>query len=488
MAIRSIAAGLLTAQTIAVVHVRISNIDHYEKVKSLLDAGFVAVPSSAVAESLKDWHTAFYGGVFFTLTLGLGLTFLSRPAVGWWHRNRNLSVRWSLILLWTGLIGVMNSNGVSAAATAYAVLIPAAVFAASIRDKRGPGSTVRGVGAIHLLGILVLGGIMLLKADTAVFSAVRDRLLLTNPIGIGVNNFYYRYTLYPAQAFKSLNQELIRTWRATDLRGNPTIARLRPTLARLDWLEIGEGGPHDMVVRIDGERLSLYRQGKTILEVPAGEFLARPGLTLKDFSAETDRDVGLRRITFASLTAICLLTIYGGVYFPVHCLAGRRLGPIGTAAASVFVALAAGSLVLSWTSGTIEKKAAGKAALKAFLHADDAALRIKGLIRLCREKRDIQGLADPRGMARGEDPMERYWLARSLAFARSPDTFTVLVDLLDDPQVNVAYQACRSLGRRGDRRAVAPLLSVIHRSREWYVQLHAYRALKRLGWHQNVFN
>jgi len=494
MTCRRVVAGLLTAQAVAVVHVRTSNINHYEKVKSLLKAGFVAVPSPVAAESLKDWQAAFYGGMFFTFTVGLGLTLLSLPAVQWWRRSRDRSfpVRWGLILLWAGLIGMMNSNGVSAAAIAYALLIPTAVFAASIWDGNRLTGTSRSVEMIHLMGVLVLGGMGLLYADTALFSSVRDRLLLSNPVGIAINNFYYRYTLYPAQAFKSLDQDLIRTWRTISPDDDPTNNRLRPALARLDWLAIGGEGSSDMEMRIDRERLSLSRQGREVIAVSVGEFAACPGITLRMFSAETDRGIGLRRVAFASLMVIGLLTIYGTIYFPAHRIAGRCLGPVGAALAGVMIAAAASGLLLFWASGALGDKpsraTASKAMLKALLQADEATVRVKGLTFLYREKRGIHGLADARSIARSPDLLERYWLARVLAFDRSPDSVAVLVGLLDDHQINVACQACRSLGRRGDRRAVPHLLSVIHRSREWYVQLYAYRALRRLGWHQNGFN
>ncbi|WP_373498690.1 HEAT repeat domain-containing protein, partial [Desulfococcus sp.] len=126
----------------------------------------------------------------------------------------------------------------------------------------------------------------------------------------------------------------------------------------------------------------------------------------------------------------------------------------------------------------------GESALRSLLEADDPALRTAGLAWTVRNRREIAGLADLEFLARSPDLRERLWLARALGVSRRPDTFPVLAGLLEDPRINVAYQACHAMGERGDRRGVGPLLSLIGRSGEWYVQLYAYRAARRLGWHQ----
>ena len=58
--------------------------------------------------------------------------------------------------------------------------------------------------------------------------------------------------------------------------------------------------------------------------------------------------------------------------------------------------------------------------MKPLLGAGDAAVRIEGLMRACREKMDVGALADLGKMARSSDLRERYWLARALAFSRHP--------------------------------------------------------------------
>jgi HEAT repeat protein len=210
---------------------------------------------------------------------------------------------------------------------------------------------------------------------------------------------------------------------------------------------------------------------------------------LKAFSAGVDRSAGLRGVVFVSLMATGLLVVYGIFYLPARMAAARIFGSAGAqAAAALAAAAAAGALLLAapWEGRFNGARGASDAALKAMLAADDAGDRAAGLAAIYRLGRDVGDFVDIRKTARSPDLRERYWLVRALDRSRKPGTLPVLVELLDDPQINVAYQACHAIGRRGDRRGIAPLLALIGRSREWYVQLYAYRALRRLEWRQSV--
>jgi HEAT repeat protein len=100
---------------------------------------------------------------------------------------------------------------------------------------------------------------------------------------------------------------------------------------------------------------------------------------------------------------------------------------------------------------------------------------------------DIDVARYPQYTALLESPLvvERYWLTRALATSRSSATYHQLISLMRDPHPNVVCQAYYALGRRGDRRAVKPILEQMAQSGHWYAQWYGYRALRRLQWHQN---
>ena len=81
--------------------------------------------------------------------------------------------------------------------------------------------------------------------------------------------------------------------------------------------------------------------------------------------------------------------------------------------------------------------------------------------------------------------VERYWLARALAGSRDSATYEQLIRLMKDPHPNVVCQAYYALGTRGRPAAIDPIQTQMARSGHWYTQWYGYRALRKLGWHQN---
>jgi HEAT repeat protein len=87
-------------------------------------------------------------------------------------------------------------------------------------------------------------------------------------------------------------------------------------------------------------------------------------------------------------------------------------------------------------------------------------------------------------MLKNPTSQERYWLVRTLAFSRRPETFKDLLKFLNDDDLNVRTMAFKALGLRKNPRAIRPILSKIEKSDHWYDQMHAYKSLRSLGWKQ----
>src|SRR6056297_3266352 len=69
-----IAAGLLASQILFTIFVYESNISLLKSLEAISDAGYIAVPNAYVMSGLDAFLPAFCGGLFFTLTAGVGLT------------------------------------------------------------------------------------------------------------------------------------------------------------------------------------------------------------------------------------------------------------------------------------------------------------------------------------------------------------------------------------------------------------------------------
>ena len=74
---RALLLGLLVAQVIAAIQVYLSNLDLYRNLSLIKAAGYLTIPNQGTMPGLQDFAPAFLGGLFFTLSVGAGLTLLS---------------------------------------------------------------------------------------------------------------------------------------------------------------------------------------------------------------------------------------------------------------------------------------------------------------------------------------------------------------------------------------------------------------------------
>ncbi len=479
--------GMLLAQGIATAHVHRSNLEVHETAEVLLENGYRSVPNVHVTPTLKTLGSAFYGGLFFTLSLGLFLSAFSMICA-WIHvrllgRRRRFLLPFAVLWLW-GIVSA-NLNGVAPFATAYFLLIPPAVFILSLARLRGGPDPRTGMVLAAHAAVLILLALLArdhFRSDT--FSLIRDEFLLTHPAGVKVNDFYYRYTLYAASAFKSLEQKIVRTSHI-DLPENPGLERrLERTLARRDYLPVDTPEAANLVILKVNQDLALLAGDRTVSRVAPKELLTRTKEHLTEFSEKTDRHNFLRQSTF-----IAILGSFGGLLYllilaPIRLIAKvfpKRL-PAELAAAGA--CLVVGGLLL-WRIGAPEA-AMDAVSVNQALASGDTAARIEALKAVERNRWDITSFPGHRKLLTSGSIVERFRMARVLGLSHDPEAFHELRFLLEDPYFTVVYSALFSLGRRGERRAVPAVLSVLDRSDHWYVQLYAYRALRRLGWTQSA--
>lgn len=227
--------------------------------------------------------------------------------------------------------------------------------------------------------------------------------------------------------------------------------------------------------------------------VSPGSFLKSPRETLQAFSRGVDRYGPFRRVTFLSLMAVSGVFVYLILYLPSYFLArlfgrvvqGRFRKPVWVSVMAAVLCIGIGIAVFTATSPEKPPELPPEL-LKNLLASADPEDRVDALRYLHARKIDIAPFEIYQEMANSPHLQERYWLARVLGFSRSSKTYQTNLDLLRDPQINVAYMAYLALGRRGDRRAVAEILERLKSEDRWYVQLYAYKALRRLGWRQTV--
>jgi hypothetical protein len=478
--------GLLTAQIIATIQVYLSNAGLYHSLISIRNAGYLTIPNQRIMQGLLELSPAFFGGIFFTLSLGAGLSLLTLAAA--WIWDRLFSRRKILLLLflvpWIGLLAGVNLKGFCPIVTSYFFLIPIIAFVSALwwlPARRGQRVWLKEI--VHLIPLIILTVLWVSQADSQLFVGLRDNLLLSNSFGMKINDFYYKYTLYPAEVFKSLDQKTLKTSSLEHIDKETIAGLLEKQLINHDYLDIKGNEVVDLTIAEQDNILSFKNKGKTILKIPLKDFLSRPGNVLREFSLGTDRHSLFRHFTFLSLLIGFPITLYI-VFYTIFCLIScafvdTRISPV----ISGILCLLVGVFLLVFfhmgAGAKVEEKDLPEAMVSDHWQDRVAALRLiqqKGL--------DIGSFNAYKNMLASPHIPERYWLARVLGASRQPDTYNDLLIFLDDLYPNVVCMAFHSLGQRGKKGIVREIVKRIETSDHWYEQWYAYRALRTLGWKQ----
>ena len=337
--------GLLITQAAASYFVYQSNLDLLEKTIHLEAAGYLVVPNHLVAASLSRYQPALYGGLFFTFSLGGAVTVLiiglARLWAVWGRRSRALVkgflAIWALAAAWS----IYSQAGFLVTALVLAVPLPV-FWVASGPSPRRAAAPAWTLGSAFLGPLVILGLVWGLLAGPGLFLNIRDYVLWPSSWGRAISDFYYRYTLFPADAFKSLEQKIQRTCRLEGAVNPATAQRLTRSLLDQDYLPLGSGALVDLVVRVQGDVLSLEHRGREVFTVTVRDFLVNPKRELSSFSVMTDQNHLLRRLTGYSLLAGIFPALYL-LSFTLLYLVFRPFLPVtGSALAAGLLCLALG--------------------------------------------------------------------------------------------------------------------------------------------------
>ena len=478
--------GLLVAQVLATIQVFLSNVDLYRTLIAIRDAGYLAIPNQRIMPNLREFGPAFFGGLFFTLSLGSGLSLFSLAAAWVWDR---LLARRKLVLIlfllpWTASLLAVNLHGLCPMVTSYFLIIPPLVFVATSkwmpsRPKQGHWLDTM----VLFLPILVLALLWTPQMDNHLFVDLRDNLLLSNHLGRKFNDFYYAYTLYPAEVFKSLDQKTLKTCNLEGMQEDSSLRSMERELVSCDYLPVEGDVTADLKIAQEGNILSFKHRGKTVLHTTAEEFFINPGAELRKFSSRTDRHAFFRHFTFFSLLIGFPLSLYLLLYGLFRLISGLFLHVRASSILAATLCFVTGITVLvlfhQGRVRTLEVKDVAQA-----LESERWQERVAALKTIEQRGMEIGGFQAYQRMLKSPHIPERYWLAKALGFSRRSETYKDLLALLDDPHPNVVSMAFYGLGRRRDSRAVKEILRRIETSDDWYNQWYAYGALRALGWKQ----
>ncbi len=487
-----LAAGLILSQVLFFIVVYRSNLLLYAKLSAMDAAGYLTVPNTHVTAQLTHILPAFYGALFFTFTTGAGLCILAMTAA-WIYKRIFNSRRWCILFLlvcWMASLAAVNIGGFAFAATLSVLIIPPFAFILFLfhmpAEIRPQG---RFVLALQIAAVIIIALVWLPKTDRDVFIDIRDNILLTNTAGKAVNDFYYRYTLYAANVFKTPGQKQMAAACTGEIADHDLRHRIETLLTESDYLPVNREAPCDLHVTYDNGSLFLSASHhKPLLETRMQDFVKTPKSILADFSRKTDTHASLRRITlyglFIALPLSLFLLLHGFLcvlLLPVPQIFLRH------AAASVLCAAMGISFALPLYFSS-EDAILSSSEIQAALSSDSRHDQRNALKTIVAESMDLLDFTNHSAMANSPHIPVRYWYAAALGNSKKEAAVEILKQMLDDPHVNVVCMALSGLGRVGGRQAAHDIKNRITTSDHWYVQWYAYRALRQLGWIQKPLN
>lgn len=474
---------MFVAQVIATAHVYLSNTALFDSLSAIKEAGYLTIPNQNVMRSLKSFSSAFYGGLFFTFSIGAGLSFFSLALAWIWDRLffRRKNLLYLFSSLWFLCLIVLNVHGFKFFVTLYFLVIPPAVFAmvAKRLSHLNRRSSYRGE-IVHVIPVILLSLLLFWQIDGRMFTDFRDIFLLSNPVGSKINDFYYKYTLYPAEVFKSLDQKMLKTCR---IKKAAAVRTLENILINYDYIPIKANMDVDLEIIQTDRHFVFWNKGKARLQITTKEFFANPGEAMKLFAKKSDGNSYFRRFTFFSLLIGLPIAVYviwhAFITIVLSLFFNMRTSAVMASGICFVICLI---LFLSFHLNRSFDVSINN--LPDALSSDKWQERVAALKLIDEKGLEIRNFeAYPRLNASTHIP-ERYWFVKTLGKSRSSDTYGDLLNYLDDSNRNVLTMAFYALGQRGNRQAIGDIINKIKTSNDWYSQWYAYKALRSLGWTQ----
>ena len=482
--------GLLAAQVLSTCQVYISNIELHHTLTSISKSGYFTVPNLHVIQQLKTFGPAFFGGLFFTLSIGIALSIFTFAVTWVWDRffTRSKVVFIPLFPLWMGCLILLNRYGFNPLVTSYFIVIPAVVIFAFLKlmSERNIQRDWLS-GTIHIIPVLLLALLWVFQISNHMFLDIRDNLLLSNRFGTKINNFYYKYTLYPAEVFRSLDQKTLKTCNLKLIKEKTISQLLERELLNHDYLPVDENVAVDLKISKEGNILNFENNGKTILQTSLKDFSMKSGSVLKEFSLKCDRYQFFRQFTFFSILVGFPLLLYFIIYILFYLSFNLYLDSNISSVISSVICLIIG-IVLLIPIHYAKKEKIDVTNLAGTMESVCWQENVAALKFIRQKEIEIGNYPVYEKMLKSPHIPVRYWLARALGVSRQYKTYKDLLYLMDDPYPNVVCQAFYALGRRGDTKVIKKIINRIETSDHWYKQWYAYKALRTLGWKQKRSN
>jgi hypothetical protein len=467
-----------------------SNIELANQIQYLKDNNYLIVPNLHVLPQLQSLFTAFIGGLFFTGTIGLGIISITLFVTWFWIHitQKNMIFFIMLLLQWAIAIYYANSNGYCAFTLYLCIMLPALFVINILISKKKSIQLIPNPKLFWSLPVLFMLFICYSTDRSVSFLSIRDYLLLSNDLGHCLNDLYYRYTLYPGEVIKpfALKQQKTCYIHLEKNGAKRYINAVERKCILYDYLPIPDPKKANVILNIDPPHIYFQKRGRTVVKSDIMHFLRDTKSVLSDFSTKTDVNDFFRMCILLSLVISAPILIYLIIMralFGLVCF--TRIPAIVSQWLVVGIMCIWIGLVILQLPQKFPENATQKdwqsAFTKAYQKLDwrQAVILLRST-QLTRTQNEHQLAL--KWLHQTEHPVLKYWLIRYLCESKFSIDNNVFLKYLSDPNVNVICQALYALGQQHDRTLFSSIKAFIADCPHWYVQMYAYRSLKRLGW------
>jgi hypothetical protein len=481
--------GIAISQIISTYHVYMANIQLADQVQYLQANGYFVVPNILVLPQLQSFDTAFIGGLFFTGTIGLGIISISL-FISWFWINITQKKKIFLFIIflqWILSIYYANMNGLSEFSLYLGIMLPL-LFAIILVMSEKSIQFIPNPKLFWCLPIIFMFIVGFGTGRSVSFLSIRDYLLLPNGLGYQLNDLYYRYTLYPGEIIKpfALKQQKTCFIYAQRNDAKRYIKAVERKCILYDYLPVSDEKMADLVLKIEPPQILFQVEKNTVVKADVMIFLRETKSIFTQFSEQTDVNDFFRMCILLSLVLCVPILLY---IIMMHGLLGlfylMRIPAFVCQWLVVGIMFVLIGMVILQMPETFSQNASQKDwqhALKNAYHQKDWR---KAVVLLQEnhftQTRDNYQLA-LKWLHQTNHPVLKYWLIRFLSDSKISTDKAIFLNYLSDPNINVVCQALYALGRQRDRNLIPPIQTFVKDCPHWYLQMYAYRALKRLGW------
>ncbi len=485
-----IIAGMLTTHALASVHIYLSNTELYWTLDALREQGYLVIPNGIVMQGLLNPGPACAAALLFTLSIGAALSSFTFAAIWVWVRlfARNKTVLIMLLLVWIGALFLSNSQGMSIIVTCYFLLVPAVTSAVALKVMPEQSVEKARVNKIvHIVSFIAVAVLCISQLGSGIFIDFRDNFFLSNPVGIKMNDFYYKYTLYAAEVIKPIDQKTIKTVSLQEIENESDLLIVKQALNNYNYLTVPQKPSINLRIVGEGNNLIFKNSGREVLRTTIFDFAKNPGSILLEYSAKTDRMAFFRTYIFLSLLSGLPLTVYLVLYSSFRLVSSFLMNSTASAVTAAIICLLIGSALVY----TLESNNQGKVGINDLndaLNSERWQTRMAALKVIEKNGLEVSAYSAYENMLSSPQVAERYWLVKALGVSNRPETITDLIAFLDDSHTNVVCMAYLALSKRTDKGYAKQIIPRIEQSDHWYEQFYAYNALMELGWRQKLSN